>query len=205
MPRGPVVVRLWDGFRDVAQERNMQASDTLRTLRAVRRFSAQPIPDVVVQDMLDVVRWTGSAKNTQPWELVVVSDQKVLAQLGALGRYAGHLADARLAVVLVMDSPGQDFDAGRLAQNIMLAAWMHGVGSCIGTLAPEENERRAKDLLAVPAARSLRTAISLGYPADDAARLVRSAPPATRAVVPTGRKPLAALVSWERYGQHQRD
>ena len=183
----------------------MQATDLLRSLRAVRRFSAQPIPDEVVQDILEAARWTGSAKNMQPWELVVVSDREMLAHLGTLGRYAGHLAGARLAVVLVLDDPGHAFDAGRLAQNIMLAAWAHGVGSCIGSLAPDENERRAKELLGVPRDRSMRTAISLGYPAGQEARLLRSAPPATRAVVPTGRKPLAELVSWDRYGHYLQD
>jgi nitroreductase len=183
----------------------MQASNVLRSLRSVRRFSSQPVPDTVVQDILEVARWTGSAKNTQPWELVVVSDRDLLTQLAALGHYAGHLAGAKLAIVLVMESPGQAFDAGRLAQNIMLGAWAHGVGSCIATLAPDDNERRAKELLGVPEGRSMHTAISLGYPADDEARLLRSAPPNTRTAVPTGRKPLAALVSWERYGRRRGD
>ena len=70
----------------------MQASNVLRSLRSVRRFSSQPVPDTVVQDILEVARWTGSAKNTQPWELVVVSDRDLLTQLAALGHYAGHLA-----------------------------------------------------------------------------------------------------------------
>ncbi len=179
----------------------MHQTQLLRTLRAVRRFSPQPLPEDVLRDILEVARWTGSAKNTQPWELVVVTDQEMLAQLARLGHYADHLAGAPLALLLVMEHATQAFDAGRLAQNIMVAAWAHGVGSCIGSLYPDANERQAKDALGVPVERAMHTAIALGYPADAAARRLRSAPPGTQSVVPTGRKPLAELVSWERYGR----
>ena len=182
----------------------MQVIEIVRTLRAVRRFAAQPIPAAVLQDLLEVARWTGSAKNTQPWEVVVVTDRQRLVQLAGCGQYAEHLTGAPLAIALVMHHATQAFDAGRLAQNIMVAAWTHGVGSCIASLFPDENERQAKALLGVPTERSMQTAISLGYPADAAALRLRSAPPGTRATVPTGRKALDELVSWERYGRHAR-
>lgn len=180
----------------------MQATELLKTLRAVRRFSAKVIPDEVLLDILEVARWTRSDKNTQPWELVVVEDQAVLEQLSTLGQYAGHLAGARVAVVLVMRGSGAAFDEGRLAQNLMLAAWAHGVGSCIGSIYPEEHEGRARELLGVPKERAVRTAISLGYPADQKARRLSSAPAEVRVTVPLGRASLEELVSWGRYGQH---
>ena len=61
-------------------------------------------------------------ENTQPWQFVVLSDRELLMHLAALGRYAGHLGGARLTVVLVMDTPEQAVDAGRLAQSIMRPA-----------------------------------------------------------------------------------
>lgn len=180
----------------------MEPTQLLRSLRAVRRFLPEPIPADVLQDIVEVARWTGSSRNSQPWELVLVRRQDVREQLSTLGQYAGHLVGAPVAVVLVMDGPANAFDAGRLAQNVMLAAWAHGVGSCIASLFPEENERRAKDLLGVPADRWLRTAISLGYPADAQARRL-SATPGLRTLVPLGRKPLHHLVSWDRYGRRE--
>ena len=187
-----------------SREGMVQDTELLRTLRAVRRFSARPIPDEVLLDILEVARWTGSAKNTQPWELVVIGDRGDLERLSFLGHYAGHLAGARLAIVLMMRAPGAAFDEGRLAQSVMLAAWAHGVGSCIGSIYPEANERRATELLGVPADRAVRTAISLGYPADSQARRLSSAPPEVRAAVPLGRTPFEELVSWERYGRRER-
>jgi nitroreductase len=102
-----------------------------------------------------------------------------------------------------MEGPGREFDAGRLAQNIMLAAWARGVGSCIGSLFPTDNENHAKRLLDVPPERSVHTVIALGYPAGTEALRLSSAPANVRSAVREGRKPLTALVSWERYGRHE--
>ena len=179
-----------------------QITAFLRSLRSVRRFSAQAIPDEVLLDVLEVARWTGSSKNTQPWHVIVVRERDTLTNLATCGPFAGHLAGAQAALVLVMEDSNRRFDEGRLAQNVMLAAWAHGVGSCIGSLYPEANTARAMELLDVPAKRGLHTAISLGYPADDQA-LRLSANPAGLTSVPIGREDLSTLVSWERFG-HQR-
>ncbi len=178
----------------------MQETELLRTLRSVRRFSSRPLPESVLTDVLDVARWTGSAKNSQPWELLVVHDRDVLTRLAECGPFASHLAGASLAIVLLVKARG--FDEGRLAQNVMLAAWAHGVGSCIASLYPDDNQKRAKEILGVPDDLVAHTAISLGYPADERAlRLSAGDSPAT---IPLGRQPLSALVSWERYGRRER-
>jgi len=181
---------------DVASARKL--TSFLKGLRAVRRFSADPIPEAVLMDIVEVARWTGSSKNTQPWHVVVVQARSTLEQLATCGPYAGHLAGARAAVALVMEDGNRRFDEGRLAQSIMLAAWAHGVGSCIGSLYPDDNKRRAMELLAIPSGKWLHTAISLGYPAD-AQALRLSANRTGLSEVPLGRLDLADFVSWERY------
>jgi nitroreductase len=176
-----------------------EISSFLRCLRAVRRFSSEPIPDDVLDDILEIARWTGSSKNTQPWHLIVVHDRETLKALSACGPFAGHLAGAQAAIVLVMEDGNRRFDEGRLAQNLMLAAWAHGIGSCIGSIYPEANKQRARELLGVPAGRWLHTAISLGYPAN-AAALRLSQERGNLTEVPIGRRDLDELVSWERFG-----
>ncbi len=182
------------------KEESVDGTAFLRSLRAVRRFSHESIPDGVLRDILEVARWTGSSKNSEPWELVVIRDRTVLEELSQLGQYAGHLAGAQAGIALVMEA-GSAFDGGRLAQNIMLAAWAHGVGSCIASLYPEEHRQRARDVLGVPDERTLDTVISLGYPADAEARRISGGPPEVRAAVPVGRTALSDLVSWEQYGR----
>ena len=80
-------------------------------------------------------------------------------------------------------------------QNLMLAAWAHGVGSCIASIYPRENEQRARALLAIPQDRNVRTMLSIGYPAGpQALRLPANAP------IPRGCRAMADLVSRERFG-----
>lgn len=164
-----------------------QLTDFLRSLRAVREFQPRPIPDDVVQDILEVGRWSGSASNRQFGEIIVVRKRETLRALAGLGGYVGHVRNAALVMLLVMPGEwpeGEVFDEGRLAERIMLAAWAHGVGSSIGWFSPEGREA-AKRLLGVPAQPVLRTAISLGYPASPSRR--------------GARKPLSELVHEEQY------
>jgi nitroreductase len=174
----------------------------LRSMRVVRRYSDRPIADDVLREILEVGRWTGSSKNTQPWEIVVVRDRDMLERLAKLGQFAGHLAGAQVDLVPVMDSVNNAFDCGRLAERLMLAARAQGIGSCIGSLWPDENMRTAKELLGIPSDRWLRPTVALGYPADAQATRVSSTPHMAR-VIPTGRKPMREFVSWERYGKRE--
>ncbi len=167
----------------------------LRGLRAIRQFRPDPVPQEVVGDILEVARWSGSASNRQPWELVVIRSRETLRALAEVKGYAGHLAGASLGIVLVMtgERPEQEtYDEGRLSERIMLAASAHGVGSSIGWIVGD-GRAAAKGILGIPSERTVRTAISLGYPYED--------PPLRgRAVLPQARKPLAEIVHEERYG-----
>ena len=171
------------------------ASDRTRfllSLRAVRQFRGDPVPQEVVYDVLEVARLSGSASNKQPWELVVVRDPETLQALAGVEGYAGHLAGAALGIVPVMAGEREEqeaYDEGRLCERIMLAAHAHGVGSSIGWFV-RGGRSEAKRLLGVPQGRTLRTAISLGY-ADESARRGRGGP---------ARKPLNEIVHEERYG-----
>src|ERR671914_1674091 len=138
----------------------------LRTLRAVRSFRPDPVPQEVVDDVLEVARWSGSASNKQPWEMVLIREQDTLRSLASVGGYAGHLAGAPLGIVLIMAgerAEQETYDEGRLAERIMLAAHAHGVGSSIGWIVGS-GRAAAKEILGIPGSRTVRTAISLGYP-----------------------------------------
>jgi len=179
---------------DTETARNIIA--LLKRLRAVRQFRPDPVPQEVVAAVLEVARWSGSASNRQPWEFVVIRSRETLRALGALEGYAHHLAGAALGIVLVMaNEQGQveqeTFDEGRLSERIMLAAAAYDVGSNIGWFTGS-GRAAAKTILDVPKEKLVRTAISLGYPDEEA---IRARPKRAQA-----RKPLSELVYVERYG-----
>ena len=166
-----------------------QITDFLKSLRAIRQYEPTLVPEDVVRDILDVARWSGSASNQQPAEIVVVHDRPTLKALAGLEGYVGHLASAALAMVVVMPGKweeGEVFDEGRLSERIMLAGLAHGLGSSIGWFG-DTGSNEARRLLNVPNDRRLRTAIALGY--------------ATAKPRRGRRKPPERLVQWERSGE----
>jgi nitroreductase len=165
----------------------MLVKDAIRTKRAVRLFSTTPVPSEVVTHILEAGRRAQSSKNTQPWHFICVRDKAVLKALSELGNFAGHLAGADFAVVMVSDGNGNwpSFDLGQAAAYLQLAAWELGVGSCLAAIYQPD---RAKALLGVPDNLTCNLAISFGYPA-----------PEHRPLKLGGRKPLNEIVHWEKW------
>ena len=162
--------------------------ELLLSLRAVREYEDRQVPEAVLDDVLRVARWTGSARNRQPWAFIVVENRDVLRQIANADGYAKHVAGAPLGIVIVLDGEIETqecYDEGRVSERIMLAALAHGVGAGIGWFTPD-GQAMVKSLLNVPAERTVRSVIGLGY-ADEEARRERPKPPEAR-------KPMAAIV-----------
>ena len=145
----------------------MDVLQAIRTKHAVRQFSDQPVPDEVIRKILDSGRRSQSSKNTQPWQFVVVRERAQLVALSKTGTYAGHLAGAAFAVVLVGDAQAisVSFDLGQASSYLQLAAWELGVGSCIATLQPRGGGQSCARHSG--GAVCAMVALSFGYPADD--------------------------------------
>ncbi len=148
--------------------------DLIRTKRAVRQFRPDPLPEDVIQAILNAGRLSGSAKNMQPWHFITVQHRETLQALSKLGQWAGHLAGASLGVALATPDPflrlTVPFDLGRAAQNMMLTAWASGVGSEMATLYRPDDARR---ILGAPPGIVIPWCISFGYPIEEAPRPAR--------------------------------
>lgn len=172
--------------------------DTYRcivTKRELRTFTDRPLPEDVLRRILNAGRMSGSSKNTQPWHFVVIRERERLRALAAFGRFAQHVGGAAAAVCVVVESTRALFDAGRCAQNVMLAAWDAGVASCPASMHQAE---KAREFLGAPAGHVVAAVISLGYPHPRGRGPIERT--ALRILAGRGRRPLASMVSWERYG-----
>ena len=166
---------------------------TMRRVRSVRSFRADPVPDASITEILEVARWTGSGSNRQPWTFLVVRDRATLGAIAAASPNVSHVAGAAAAIVIVMDGTApaiETFDEGRVAERILVAATALGLASAIGWVMPA-GAAAVGDLLAVPEGRRVRTLVSLGYPTDEGAR-PKTAPG-------TARRPLGDMVRFERF------
>lgn len=147
----------------------MDVWQAVRSKRMVRRFEARPLDPAHLERILDAGRHAGSSKNLQRWDFVVVEDRGRLAELAEVGRFAGHVAGAAVAVALVVPDPRAPdatlsivWDLGVAAENMMLTAWELGIGTCPATVYDHELARR---LLGYPEDRACEYVISFGYPA----------------------------------------
>ena len=127
--------------------------------REVREYSEREIPDDVVRTILDAGRLAGSGKNRQPWRFLLVEDAGARERLAQAVFEPGNIRGARLVVAILGRS---SFDTGRCAQNMMLAAWNAGVGSCPNGQTDPEAARAA---LGLGADDEIAIVLTFGYPA----------------------------------------
>jgi nitroreductase len=121
--------------------------------REVRDYTDADIPDDVVHRILDAGRLSGSSRNSQQWEFVVVTDKEALARCV----YAPeNVLGAKLVVAIAGVARG--FDVGRAAENMLLAAWNDGVGSCPNGISDADGAER---LVGAP----VSIVLTFGYPA----------------------------------------
>ncbi len=166
----------------------METLQAIDTVRVVREFDGRPLEPEHLERILHAARRTASSKNDQDWTFIVCREREHLAQLAAVGPYAGHLAGAAAAIALVGPAQDDQWDLGRAAQNMVLAAWDLGVGSVPATVYEPDLAAR---LLGLPAGQACRYLLSFGYPADPGVL--------TRPNRAGGRKALDEVVRQERW------
>ena len=123
--------------------------------RDERAYAETPIAADLRRRILDAGRLTGSSKNRQRWEFVLVAGA-ARDRLAEAVYEPDNLRKAALVVAIVGEASG--FDAGRCSQNMMLAAWGEGVASC-------PNGVRDADAAAEICRGEVRAILSFGYPA----------------------------------------
>ena len=173
----------------------MQVFDAIRTRLTVREFKPDAVPDEAVDRLLRAGQWAASSRNLQPWRFIVIRDRDTLARIGAAASSGRFIADAPLAIAIAMDSADRpDLDTGRAMQQMELAAWEMGLGTCFVGLRVAEQNRRVKEILGIPDSLELVTVLPFGYRRDgnDGARGIKN------------RKPLSEIAHSERFGQPYR-
>ena len=171
-------------------EPNPTVYEAIKGLRVVRMFEDRQVSDEDLGAILEAGRWTGSSKNRQSWAIVVVQDREQLDRLAECGDFTTPVRNAPTTLVPVALPEAYQWDMGRLAQNMMLAAASLGVASCPVTFHREED---AKAVLGVPDDHGSRYGITLGYPDEQAERAARERNPLG------GRKDLDDMIHRERF------
>ncbi|HEY6883139.1 MAG TPA: nitroreductase family protein [Nitrososphaeraceae archaeon] len=165
----------------------MDAFECIRTKLEVREFSTRDVPSEIKLKILEAARLTGTGLNTQHWRFILVDNKQNLKKLAEDSTSGNWVAGANFAII-VLTNPKYNFhliDAGRVLQNMQLAAWNNEVGSGLFTGVREEKFRSD---FGIPKELSPTVIVGFGYPAMELTGKRKN------------RLPLNKLVYYEKYG-----
>jgi nitroreductase len=143
------------------------------TRRSVRTYQDRPVEVEKIDQLLRAAMQAPSAGNQQPWEFIVVQDGESLKKLSAMSPYAGLLAEAPLAFMLLGNKKRMKFpenwqqDLAAAAENLLLEAAELGLGAVwLGVYPLEERVAYIRGQFALPPDLLPFAVIAAGYPAD---------------------------------------
>jgi len=143
----------------------MNTIEVLKTRRSIRRYINKPIPDEIIKDIIDCARLAPTANNKQPWLFVVIKDKKLKEKIAELTDYGKFIKQADCCIAVFCEDTKYYLEDGSAAtENILLAAWYYGIGSCWIAGDKKSYAEEIRKILEIPQKYKLVSLISLGYP-----------------------------------------
>jgi nitroreductase len=173
----------------------MQTLDAIKTRRAVRSWAAKPVSDDLLQKILAAGHSAPSPLNSQPWHFTIIRKKETLESLTKHAQHGSFCSNADTLIVVTVTEQAavdtwlaeheQHFFAGACAaQNMWLAAWDLGLGTCWVTL----DEKTTRKLLEIPSNHKIIGSLALGYPSGP-----------VKPHEEKDRKPLVEKISYEKF------
>ena len=173
----------------------MDVLEAIKGRRSIRAFKSQAVSTEIVEKLIDAARWAPSAGNIQPWEFIIVRNPEIKRNLAKAALNQSFIEEAPVVIVVCADeirsSQGYGVrgktlyciqDTAAATQNIHLAAYSLGLGTCwVGAF----NEEEARKILEIPEGVRPVAIIPVGYPAEK---------PSAR-----NRRPLNQIVHYEKF------
>ena len=155
----------------------MDVFEAIKNRRSVRAYTSEEVSEEEVEKLIDAARWAPSAGNIQPWEFVVVRDAEIKRRLSIAALNQTFIEEAPVVVVVCANetrsergygSRGKALyclqDTAAATQNLLLAAYALGLGTCWIGAFHEEEVRRA---LGVPRGVRPVAIVPVGHPAEE--------------------------------------
>ena len=164
----------------------------IKSRRSIRHYRPDPVPDVMIEQLLEAGRWAPSANNQQPWAFVVVQDDEIRRRVAQHTTYflakQARVEKAPLLIVLCGQTKSAIYrrylrgDVGMAGMQIMLQACALGLGTCwIDGL----DRAAIADILQVPDDMEIISVLTVGFPVE--------------VPRPTSRKPLFEIAHYDIY------
>lgn len=155
----------------------MDTIKCIKTRRSIRKYLDKPVPDKLINELIDCARHAPSAHNCQSWEFVIVKDSAAKKRLAdalvAIRPHSNFINGAPVVIVCCYDqtkvasTPTDVFSPALAAENLLLAAHDHGLGACWVYIKDSEDlasEKLVKKTLSIPKDFGVICLIPVGYP-----------------------------------------
>jgi nitroreductase len=169
--------------------------EAIKGRRSIRVFKSDDVPTEIVKKLVDAARWAPSAGNIQSWEFIIVRRPEIKRRLAEAALDETFIEEAPVVIVVCANearsSQGYGVrgkilyciqDTAAAIQNIQLAAYSLGLGTCwVGAF----REEKAKESLKIPHGIRPVAIIPVGYPAETPS--------------PRSRRPISQIVHYETF------
>ncbi|UCG03300.1 MAG: nitroreductase family protein [Candidatus Heimdallarchaeota archaeon] len=167
----------------------MNVLELLKTRRSIRKYKSTPVEPEKLDKCLEAAQWAPSASNKQPWEFLIVTDEKKRKRLAEIHPYGKFVAESPV-VFIPLTNPEvhpkyHHADTALATLQFMIAAHSLQLGTCWAGVINSDIEPNIKDLLKIPNHLKVLALVAVGYANE------------TRT---SKRKPLESLVHKESYG-----
>lgn len=156
----------------------MELMEGLLTRRSIRKYQNKPIDKETIQEIIKAAQHSPTAHNRQPWEFLVIDDREILANLRHIQRWTSFAKDAACVILVCGDIEKSfnrnkedekwsfiDVDCAIATENLLLAAWAKGIGTCYCGAAPMQKVVDAlKEYLNLPDNIRPFAIVTMGYP-----------------------------------------
>jgi nitroreductase len=165
----------------------MNCIEQILSRKSIRKFKNIPVSEEVLNNILEAGRHSPSATNMQPWHFIVARDQKAKEafSFGGFNKFtsnAGFIVLGLYKQSEVIIEQLSLMDVTIALQNMVVAGWVQGVGSCwMGAF----DETKIRDILSLPVDSRFVGAVAFGIPDDNP-----SQPP---------KKPLSEIIHFDKW------
>lgn len=143
--------------------------DLIKGRRSVRKFTKAPVPEALIDNILEAGRWAPSGLNNQPWRFAVITDADLKKEISTLTRYSKIVLAAQVLIAVFLDTETsyhreKDIQGiGACLENMLLEAHSLGLGAVwLGEIIKSSEQMRA--LLCVGKKLDLMAVVALGHP-----------------------------------------
>ena len=142
----------------------METIQAIKKRRSVRAFRANSVSKESIIKLLDCARLASTARNVQPWEFIVVAEDKMREKIASLAPNGPFVKDAPVCIVIICKDTKYYLEDGCAAtQNLLLAATDLGLGACWVAGDKKDYCNEVLGMLNVPSGYKLVSMVALGY------------------------------------------